>query len=60
LHNLLQRIMGWPVPAYQHHALLTDPAGQRLAKRDRAVGIRTLRQDGATAAQVRGMAGFPL
>ncbi len=60
LHNLLQRIMSWPVPAYRHHALLTDPTGQRLAKRDRAVGIRTLRQNGATAAQVRGMAGFPL
>ena len=60
MHNLLQRLMGWPVPAYRHHALLTDAAGHRLAKRDGAVAIRTLRQGGATVAEVRAMAGFPL
>lgn len=60
LHNLLQRLMGWQVPAYRHHSLLTDATGRRLAKRDGAVGIRILRQGGATAAQVRAMAGFPL
>lgn len=58
LHNLLQRLMGWPVPAYLHHPLLTDSAGERLAKRDRAFGIRILRENGSTPAQVRKMAGF--
>ena len=59
IHNLLQRLMGWPVPAYEFHQLLTNPDGSRLAKRDRAVGIRSLREDGYSAAQVRAMAGFP-
>ncbi len=59
LHILLQRLMGWPTPAYEHHPLLTDTTGQRLSKRDRAVSIRALRDSGATAAEVRAMAGFP-
>ena len=36
LHRLLQALMGWPAPAYAHHRLLTDEAGRRLAKRDKA------------------------
>lgn len=59
LHTLLQRVMGWPVPAYAHHPLLTDGHGRRLMKRDRAVGIAALREDGATPAQVRSLAGSP-
>jgi glutamyl-Q tRNA(Asp) synthetase len=58
LHNLLQRLMGWPIPSYEHHPLLTDASGNRLTKRDRATGLRALRESGATAEQVRVMAGF--
>ena len=58
LHKLLQLLMGWPVPRYEHHPLLTDAAGRRLTKRDRAVGIAALRDSGATPEQVRMMAGF--
>ena len=36
LHRLLQTLMNWPEPAYAHHPLLRDPAGQRLAKRTKA------------------------
>jgi glutamyl-Q tRNA(Asp) synthetase len=59
LHMVLQRLMGWPTPDYEHHALLTDANGARLSKRDKAVGIRALRQDGKTPAEVRALAGFP-
>lgn len=59
LHRLLQALMGWPAPAYAHHALLTDAAGRRLAKRDRAVTLRQLRAAGRTPAELRAMAGFP-
>ncbi|MEJ0018612.1 MAG: tRNA glutamyl-Q(34) synthetase GluQRS [Acetobacteraceae bacterium] len=48
VHRLLQALMGWPVPDYAHHALLTDDAGRRLAKRDRAATLRDLRAGGAT------------
>ncbi len=58
LHRLLQVLMGWPEPAYAHHRLLTDGAGRRLAKRDRAATLRDLRAAGLTPAEVRARAGF--
>jgi glutamyl-Q tRNA(Asp) synthetase len=53
LHRLLQALMGWPVPRYAHHALLTDPAGRRLAKRDHAATLRELRAAGTAPAELR-------
>ena len=53
LHRLLQALMGWPVPAYAHHALLTDASGRRLAKRDRAMTLRELRAQGHSPDAVR-------
>ena len=52
LHRLLQSLMGWPVPTYAHHRLLTDPAGKRLAKRDCAATVRDLRLRGMSPADV--------
>jgi glutamyl-Q tRNA(Asp) synthetase len=49
LHRLLQALMGWGEPAYAHHRLLTDAAGKRLAKRDKAVTLRSLRAEGISA-----------
>jgi glutamyl-Q tRNA(Asp) synthetase len=49
LHRLLQELMGWPTPVYSHHRLLTDDAGKRLAKRDKAVTLRSLRAEGVSA-----------
>jgi glutamyl-Q tRNA(Asp) synthetase len=49
LHRLLQVVMGWPAPAYAHHRLLTDEAGRRLAKRDKAVTLKSLRAEGIPA-----------
>ena len=56
LHRLLQAMMDWPVPNYAHHRLLTDTAGRRLAKRDRAATLRELRAAGHSPADVRAMA----
>jgi glutamyl-Q tRNA(Asp) synthetase len=49
LHRLLQTLMGWPEPAYAHHRLLTDAAGRRLAKRDRAASLQSRRAEGVLA-----------
>jgi glutamyl-Q tRNA(Asp) synthetase len=49
LHRLLQVLMGWPTPTYAHHRLLTDTAGRRLAKRDEALTLRSLRAEGHSA-----------
>ncbi len=59
VHVLLQALMGWPTPTYAHHALLTDDAGRRLAKRDRAATLRDLRAAGCSPAEVRALAGCP-
>jgi glutamyl-Q tRNA(Asp) synthetase len=49
LHRLLQALMDWPAPTYAHHKLITDPTGRRLAKRDKAVTLRSLRAEGVSA-----------
>ncbi len=56
LHRLLQALLGLPVPVWHHHALLTDSTGRRLAKRDDARALATLRADGLEPAEVRALA----
>ncbi|HLI75405.1 MAG TPA: glutamate--tRNA ligase family protein, partial [Acidobacteriaceae bacterium] len=50
---LLQRALALPTPAYFHTDLLRDEHGQRLAKRNDALGLRTLRERGATPEGIR-------
>jgi glutamyl-Q tRNA(Asp) synthetase len=52
LHRLLQALMGWPTPVYAHHRLLTDDGGRRLAKRDKAATLRSLRAAGVSPAAI--------
>jgi len=49
VHRLLQHVMGWPVPLYAHHGLIMDAAGRRLAKRDGATSLRSMREAGMSA-----------
>jgi glutamyl-Q tRNA(Asp) synthetase len=59
IHVLLQALMGWPTPAYRHHPLKTGPDGRRLAKRDGATALTTLRAQGWTASALREAAHLP-
>ncbi len=43
---LLYRALGWASPAFYHCPLLTDERGVRLAKRNAALSLRTLREQG--------------
>ena len=43
VHRLLQALLGYRTPRYYHHNLVADSTGQRLAKRNRAVTLRHLR-----------------
>ncbi|HEY1081748.1 MAG TPA: tRNA glutamyl-Q(34) synthetase GluQRS [Prosthecobacter sp.] len=53
LHRLLQELLGLPVPEWHHHRLIVDDNGRRLAKRDHARALRTLREEeGWTPADV--------
>ncbi len=58
LHRLLQALLGLPEPRWHHHPLVSDASGRRLAKRDDALAIRTLREQGLDPAAVRHLAGF--
>jgi glutamyl-Q tRNA(Asp) synthetase len=53
LHRLLQALLGLPVPEWRHHGLVTDENGKRLAKRDDARSLRSLREAGWTAERVK-------
>lgn len=53
LHRLLQAVLGLPSPLYLHHPLLCNPAGERLAKRNGAPGLRELRTNGVSADTLR-------
>ena len=58
LHRLLQALLGLDAPAYRHHRLLTDGSGRRLAKRDKDLTLRALREAGKSPAEVRAMTGI--
>ncbi len=58
LHVLLQRLLELPTPRYQHHRLILDETGKRLAKRDEAATLRSLRESGKTPEDVRVMLGL--
>jgi glutamyl-Q tRNA(Asp) synthetase len=48
IHRLLQVLLDLPMPHYHHHALVTDDAGQRLAKSKGSTSLRDLRAAGYT------------
>lgn len=50
VHRLLQAQLGLPTPVYRHHPLLTDAAGNRLAKRHDAPTLEALRHAGIDGA----------
>ena len=52
IHRLLQALLDLPTPRYRHHSLLTDASGRRLAKRDRALTIRAMREAGMSPAEI--------
>ena len=58
VQRLLQVLLGLPAPHYHHHRLITDDAGKRLATRDKALSLRSLRAEGATPSSIRRRLGF--
>lgn len=59
LHRLLQVLLGLPEPVYQHHRLIADAEGRKLAKSEGDVGLASLRAAGATPAEIRARLGLP-
>jgi glutamyl-Q tRNA(Asp) synthetase len=58
VHRLLQALLGLPEPVYHHHRLILDADGRKLSKSTRATGLRELRAQGATPADIRRLVGL--
>jgi glutamyl-Q tRNA(Asp) synthetase len=58
LHRLLQALLDLPAPDYHHHRLLLGPDGRKLSKSTQATALRSLRDKGATPADIRRMVGL--
>jgi glutamyl-Q tRNA(Asp) synthetase len=53
VQRLLQALLELPEPAYAHHRLILDENGRKFSKRDGAVTLKSLREAGATPADIR-------
>jgi glutamyl-Q tRNA(Asp) synthetase len=58
VHRLLQVLLGLGAPHYHHHRLVLDADGQKLSKSTRATALRSLRESGASRADIRRMIGL--
>ena len=58
IHRLLQALLDYDVPNYKFHQILADEDGRRYAKRDKSLTLRSLRDDGVTAADIRARVGL--
>jgi len=58
VHRLLQALLGLPAPRYHHHRLILDAEGRKLAKSTFATGLRELRAQGVSPADIRRLVGL--
>jgi glutamyl-Q tRNA(Asp) synthetase len=58
IHRLLQELLGLPPPLYRHHRLVRDASGAKMSKSARSQSLSSLRDEGVSAAQLRGALGF--
>jgi glutamyl-Q tRNA(Asp) synthetase len=58
VHRLLQVLLGLPTPVYRHHRLILDADGRKLAKSSQSTGLRELRAEGVTPADILRMVGL--
>lgn len=58
VHRLLQDLLGLPAPRYRHHQLVLDEDGRKLSKSTQATGLRELRAQGRTPADIRALVGL--
>ena len=58
IHVLLQMLLGLSSPLYTFHKLILDAEGKKLSKSKGSTSLRSLRDAGLTAAEVRRELGF--
>ena len=58
VHRVLQELLGLPAPRYRHHRLILDSEAKKLSKSTGATGLRELRAQGKTPADICRLAGL--
>jgi glutamyl-Q tRNA(Asp) synthetase len=58
IQRLLQALLKLPEPAYAHHPLVLDSEGKKFSKRDGAISLQALREEGLTPADIRARIGL--
>jgi glutamyl-Q tRNA(Asp) synthetase len=58
IQRLLQALLKLPEPAYAHHPLVLDESGKKFSKRDGAISLEALRDQGLTPADIRARIGL--
>ena len=58
LHVLIYALLDFPPPVYRCHKLILGENGMRLAKRDKSVKLKTLRESGITQRDIFSKLGF--
>ena len=58
IHCLLQALLGYEAPDYRFHPLLIGEDGRRYSKRNTSVTLKSLRDSGKTASEIREMVGM--
>ncbi|MCQ0987662.1 tRNA glutamyl-Q(34) synthetase GluQRS [Jiella marina] len=59
IHRLLQELLGFSPPRYHHHPLILGEDGRKLSKSARDTSLKSLRESGMTAEDIRRMVGLP-
>ncbi len=49
IHRIIQSLLGFPEPSYEHHKIILDEHGERFAKRNHSISLRALRKNGISA-----------
>jgi len=58
IHLLLQKLLDLPSPDYKHHRLILDEQGERLSKSVKSTALKSLREDGASVADIHRLIGW--
>lgn len=58
LQRLLQELLDLPEPVYSHHRVICWADGRKLSKSNQDMGLRALREEGATPADIRKVIGL--
>jgi len=59
LQRLLQELLDLPEPVYSHHRVICWADGRKLSKSNQDMGLRALRDEGASPADIRKVIGLP-